>query len=63
MIPPPPPPAPSHGSDMRLNETTIPPFTLPNRSQSSTGYRNPKEIRANMPPETLQQGAYNGGFL
>ncbi|KJX99862.1 hypothetical protein TI39_contig349g00004 [Zymoseptoria brevis] len=65
-VPPPPPPAPMHGSDFRLNETTIPPFTLPSRSQSSTGYRNPKEIRANMPPDTLQQGVYQGargGFL
>lgn len=63
-IPPPPPPAPIPGSDTRLQEMTIPPFTLPSRSQSSTGYRNPKEIRANMPPETLQQGVYQpGGFL
>ncbi|KAI5363176.1 putative WD40/YVTN repeat-like-containing domain superfamily [Septoria linicola] len=60
-IPPPPPPAPTHGQDnSKLNETTIPPFSLPSRSQSSTGYRNPKEIRANMPPETLQQGVYHG---
>lgn len=63
-VPPPPPPAPIPGSDARLQEMTIPPFTLPSRSQSSTGYRNPKEIRANMPPETLQQGVYQpGGFL
>lgn len=63
-IPPPPPPAPMPGSDARLHEMTIPPFTLPSRSQSSTGYRNPKEIRANMPPETLQSGVYQpGGFL
>lgn len=60
-IPPPPPPAPTHGPESKLNETSIPPvMTLPSRSQSSTGYRNPKEIRANMPPETLQQGVYNG---
>lgn len=61
--PPPPPPAPMHGGERKLSETAIPPVTLPNRSQSSTGYRNPKEIRANMPPETLQQGVYQGGFL
>lgn len=63
-IPPPPPPAPMPGSDPRLKEMSIPPYTLPSRSQSTTGYRNPKEIRANMPPETLQQGVYQpGGFL
>lgn len=63
-IPPPPPPAPMPGSDARFNEMTIPPYTLPSRSQSTTGYRNPREIRANMPPETLQQGVYQpGGFL
>ncbi|CAK3924294.1 unnamed protein product [Lecanosticta acicola] len=61
--PPPPPPAPMHGGEAKLSETAIPPFTLPNRSQSTTGYRNPKEIRANMPPDTLQQGVYHGGFL
>ncbi|KAK5115590.1 hypothetical protein LTR85_009761 [Meristemomyces frigidus] len=64
--PPPPPPAPfAMGLDGRFKETTIPPTNLPpSRSQSSTGYRNPREIRANMPPETLQQGVYNaGGFL
>ncbi|PIA89513.1 hypothetical protein CB0940_07396 [Cercospora beticola] len=65
-IPPPPPPAPMHGQDSsKLNETTIPPFALPSRSQSSSGYRHPKEIRANMPPDTLQQGVYhgNGGMI
>ncbi|KAK5130237.1 hypothetical protein LTR08_002283 [Meristemomyces frigidus] len=36
----------------------------PSRSQSSMGYKNPREIRANMPPETLQQGVYHAaGFL
>jgi hypothetical protein len=60
--PPPPPPAPpSAGGDGRITETTIPP--LQTRSSSATGgYRHPKEIRANMPPETLQQGV-QGGFL
>lgn len=64
--PPPPPPAPpAAGMDFRIRETSIPPTTnAPSRSQSSMGYRNPKEIRANMPPDTLQQGVYNaGGFL
>ncbi|KAK4544982.1 hypothetical protein LTR36_003887 [Oleoguttula mirabilis] len=65
-IPPPPPfGPPAMGIDGRFQETTIPPTNLPpSRSQSSTGYRNPREIRANMPPETLQMGVYNaGGFL
>ncbi|KAK4617968.1 hypothetical protein CLAFUR4_12431 [Fulvia fulva] len=47
-----------------INETSIPPSSLPG---SRAGYRNPKEIRANMPPETLQSGVYGrdppGGFL
>ncbi|PSK59388.1 p21-activated protein kinase-interacting protein 1-like [Elsinoe australis] len=37
------------------------------RKGSASGYiRNPKEIRANMPPETLQMGVYvppNGGYV
>ncbi|KAI7510656.1 hypothetical protein KC347_g4110 [Hortaea werneckii] len=64
--PPPPPPAPpGPGMEGRIYETAIPPTTLPqSRSQSAIGYRNPKEIRANMPPETLQQGVYQPtGFL
>ncbi|KAI7466157.1 hypothetical protein KC357_g7422 [Hortaea werneckii] len=64
--PPPPPPAPpGPGMEGRIYETAIPPTTLPqSRSQSAMGYRNPKEIRANMPPETLQQGVYQPtGFL
>lgn len=67
QIPPPPPPPPAPpvpGYETRLQETTIPPSSLPaTRSQSAMGYRNPKEIRANMPPDTLQQGVYQGGFL
>ncbi|KAK3117019.1 hypothetical protein LTR53_002040 [Teratosphaeriaceae sp. CCFEE 6253] len=61
-MPPPPPPPPSAPF---MNETAIPPshHPPPSRSASAVGYRNPKEIRANMPPETLQQGVYNGGFL
>lgn len=67
MLPPPPPappPAPLADMDPRLQEQTIPPSSLPpGRSQSATsGYRNPKEIRANMPPGSLQQGV-QGGFL
>jgi hypothetical protein len=67
QIPPPPPPAPMPplaGMEGKISETAIPPTHLPqSRSASTTGYRNPKDIRANMPPETLQQGVYNGGFL
>ncbi|GAB7361712.1 hypothetical protein MBLNU230_g1759t1 [Neophaeotheca triangularis] len=72
MIPPPPPPPPAPpapGNEGKLNETSIPPAggcVLPqSRSGSAMGYRNPKEIRANMPPEYLQQGAHpvQGGFL
>jgi hypothetical protein len=64
--PPPPPPAPPGGSGsdgFRLNETSIPPFTLPHRSRSSSGYRHPREIRANMPPDHLQQGVYGAGGM
>ena len=68
QIPPPPPPPPAMppmpGMEGKFQETTIPPSALPNsRSPSAMGYRNPKEVRANMPPETLQQGVYQGGFL
>lgn len=56
--PPPPPPAPpTPGADVKLNETSLPP-----RSQSSTsGYRHPKDVRANMPPDHLQAGALGSG--
>lgn len=71
---PPPPPAPlvppSPGNEGRLNEFSIPPSgsSLPpsrNGSALGMGYRNPKEIRANMPPDYIQQGAHpvQGGFL
>ena len=68
QIPPPPPPPPGPplpGYETKISETAIRPATsLPtSRTGSSTGYRNPKEIRANMPPETLQQGVYQAGFL
>lgn len=61
--PPPPPPAPpAAGEEWKFSETVVPP-----RSQSAMGgYRNPKEIRANMPPSHLQPGVYTpmqGGFL
>lgn len=60
----PPLPPTSPVSNDKINETSIPPTHLPSiRSGSTSGCRNPKEIRANMPPETLQQGVYNGGFL
>ena len=61
--PPPPPPGPPVGYEGRIQETTIPPSTLPRSLSAQSGYRNPKEIRANMPPETLQQGVYGGSFL
>jgi hypothetical protein len=56
--PPPPPPAPpAPGADVKLTETTLPP-----RSQSATsGYRHPKAVRANMPPDHLQAGALGAG--
>ncbi|KAK1043946.1 hypothetical protein LTR33_015354, partial [Friedmanniomyces endolithicus] len=65
QIPPPPPhPPAAYGAESSLSETAIAPSTLPSsRSGSTNGYRNPREVRANMPPETLQQGVYNGGFL
>jgi hypothetical protein len=47
QIPPPPPPPP------QPMEQVIPPSEQP-------FYRNPKELRANMPPETLQAGVYRG---
>ncbi|KAF2162667.1 hypothetical protein M409DRAFT_68964 [Zasmidium cellare ATCC 36951] len=59
----------SPGSERQLNETSIPPSSLPGSRNNSAmgGYRNPKEIRANMPPEAVQQGAWPhpnaGGFL
>ncbi|KAK5112607.1 hypothetical protein LTR62_003921 [Meristemomyces frigidus] len=64
-IPPPPPPPPApQATDNKITETSIPPSTLPtSRAGSTTGYRNPREIRANMPPETLQQGVKHGGYI
>lgn len=62
---PPPPALPIALPEGKLEETTIPPSTLPRSQSAQGGYRNPKEIRANMPPETLQQGVYQGpgGYL
>jgi hypothetical protein len=61
--PPPPPPAPpAAGEDSKLNETLVPP-----QSQSPmNAYRNPREVKANMPPSHLQPGVHTplyGGFL
>lgn len=53
QIPPPPPPPPPHPQPM---EQVIPPS-----ENSQPFYRNPKELRANMPPDTLQAGVYQGG--
>ncbi|KAF2482971.1 hypothetical protein BDY17DRAFT_345621 [Neohortaea acidophila] len=63
---------PAVDGTMVLKEHSIPPSTLP-RSSSAQGYgqvkgggAKEKELRANMPPETLQQGVYTGeeaGFL
>jgi len=41
-------------------EQVIPPdeTSTSRRVADSQFYRNPKEIRANMPPEQLQQGVY-----
>ncbi|KAL6155648.1 hypothetical protein ACJQWK_05456 [Exserohilum turcicum] len=52
QIPPPPPPPP-HPQPM---EQVIPPS-----DNSQPFYRHPKELRANMPPNTLQAGVYQGG--
>lgn len=49
MIPPPPPPPPVGGIVM---EQVIPP------ADSQSYYKHPKEVRANMPPATLQPGVY-----
>ncbi|KAF2189470.1 hypothetical protein K469DRAFT_723451 [Zopfia rhizophila CBS 207.26] len=53
QIPPPPPP-PAAPQPM---EQVIPPESE-NMIPQFAGYRHPKEVRANMPPEQLQQGVY-----
>ncbi|KAF2813339.1 uncharacterized protein BDZ99DRAFT_517608 [Mytilinidion resinicola] len=57
---PPPPPPPAPGSGGQMMEQVIPPddASMSRRETQSQFYRNPKEIRANMPPEQLQQGVY-----
>lgn len=47
--PPPPPPPPPQPMEQVVSPIENPQFS---------GYRHPKEIRANMPPETLQAGVY-----
>jgi hypothetical protein len=49
QIPPPPPPPPQ------------PMEVIPASENSQPFYRNPRELRANMPPDTLQAGVYGGG--
>ncbi|OQO00268.1 hypothetical protein B0A48_14055 [Cryoendolithus antarcticus] len=65
--PPPPPPAPpAMGMDMKFSETVVPPRSQSAMGGAGGGYRHPKEIRANMPPSSIQAGAYEsrqGGFL
>ncbi|KAF2842229.1 hypothetical protein M501DRAFT_927118 [Patellaria atrata CBS 101060] len=55
--PPPPPPPPANGI-APLMEQVIPP-----ENKSFSGYRHPKEIRANMPPDYIQQGVQPGGMI
>lgn len=55
-LPPPPPMPPSAGTP--LMELVVPPEQPPSRNRGFEGYRAPKEIRANMPPEQLQSGVY-----
>lgn len=63
---------PTHVQQLAPYESVIPPMPgNPNavvdsaaveydqRNQPFQGYRNPKEIRANMPPDMLQQGVYS----
>jgi hypothetical protein len=60
-MPPPPPPVqgpPTPVAEQYLNETAIPPRS---KSAKDPGYRHPKEVRANMPPEQLQSGALGAG--
>ncbi|KAJ9632427.1 hypothetical protein H2203_000832 [Taxawa tesnikishii (nom. ined.)] len=65
-IPPPPPPPPEPpvgGPGGPLVERVVPPERSQNAMGGYGGYRHPKEIRANMPPETLQQGVYQPGGM
>ncbi|KAJ9667567.1 hypothetical protein H2201_002436 [Coniosporium apollinis] len=54
--PPPPPPPPAGGFGAPLVEVVIPPDNAGKANNAFAGYRNPKEIRANMPPEQVQMG-------
>lgn len=70
--PPPPPPVPQQQQQQgrgtpAFSEMTIAPeggSAPPSRSGSAfQGYRHPKEVRANMPPQVLQQGVYQPGNM
>jgi hypothetical protein len=67
-IPPPPPPPPAapvgvEGGALQNMEVVIPP-EADKKPQSYGGYiRNPKEIRANMPPAQLQLGVEGSGMI
>jgi hypothetical protein len=49
--PPPPPPMPMEQTISPIDESRNPQFA---------GYKHPKEVRANMPPQMLQAGVYSG---
>ncbi|KAF1975084.1 hypothetical protein BU23DRAFT_567059 [Bimuria novae-zelandiae CBS 107.79] len=49
LFPPPPPPPPPQPMEQVISPIENPQFA---------GYKHPKEVRANMPPETLQAGVY-----
>ncbi|GAB7355950.1 hypothetical protein MBLNU459_g6583t2 [Dothideomycetes sp. NU459] len=61
-----PPPSQGRGTPA-LSEQSIAPdgsSQPPSRTGSAfQGYRHPREVRANMPPETLQQGVYQPGNM
>ncbi|KAF2463318.1 uncharacterized protein BDR25DRAFT_113826 [Lindgomyces ingoldianus] len=52
QLPPPPPPPP------QPMEQVVSPDAEVSKNQQFQGYRHPKEVRANMPPQMLQQGVY-----
>ncbi|WPH04663.1 Hypothetical protein R9X50_00755600 [Acrodontium crateriforme] len=62
MPPPPPPPPGPHGvgTDDKFHDTNLPAVNV-HLPQSSSNHRNLKDVRANMPPDTLQHGVYMGG--
>ena len=62
-----PPPVPKRET-VPLKRSTPPPPPMPQPMEQvippdngQPFYRNPKELRANMPPNTLQAGVYQGG--